>query len=319
MILKVSEVLDIFLLTLFLQVCYYITLMITSGNSPTPSSPQAIPGYQIVSKLGAGGMGVVFKANDVEAKRLVALKVLFPRAVKNPDLLNRFIKEAQLLIKFDHENIVKGYRYGHINNVHFFAMEYIEGPSVQDLINKQGSLGEELALNIIVRVAKALDYIEKQGILHRDIKPDNLLLTLQGTVKLCDLGFAQEITQKVVVDQTEFTSGTPQYMSPEQARGQLHLDIRSDIYSLGATLYHMVTGKVPFAGTDNLEVMAQQVLKELKSEEIKNRGFSPLTLYFIEKMMAKEKEIRYQNPAAVIEDIQSQIAGFKSLEYQPEE
>lgn len=331
---------------------------------------QGIPGYKIIRKIGVGGMAAVFKAIDVKTGRPAALKILLPQTAKNSVALKRFKRESELLTKFQHENIVKGYSYGKVASIYFLAMEYIEGESVQEMIDKQKILPEELALNIILQITRALDYIEKQGIIHRDIKPGNLLvmrlpdrragssnrrsvspdrragLHRRGSlvrkigagrsklpdhspkepvqaepvgrrvVKLCDLGFAQSIT--LAKGELETTDGTPQYMSPEQVQGKLDLDIRSDIYSLGATLYHMVTGKVPFAGTDNLEVMAKQVLETLKSAEIKNRSISPLTLYFIEKMMAKEKNVRYQSPAEVIEDIQNQLEGFKSLEYHSE-
>lgn len=288
-------------------------------RSSNPSEHQTIPGYQIQTKLGAGGMGVVFKAQDIKNKRVVALKILYPKTVQNSMLLTRFIREAQLLIRFNHPNIVKGYDAGSFKGIYFLAMEHVDGKSIAELIKEKEYLKEDLALDIILQTACALDYMENQGILHRDIKPDNLLfLNTTNRIKLCDLGFAQPIkcTTKTISSNT--TCGTPQYMSPEQAKGQTDLDIRSDIYSLGATLYHLITGKTPFKGKGNLEIMAKQVLEDLQSDEIKNRRLSPLTLYFIEKMMAKNKEIRYQNPREVIEDIQTQISGFKSLEYKSE-
>ena len=283
------------------------------------SAPQTIPGYQFQEKLGAGGMGVVFKAQDIKNNRIVALKILYPRTVQNKVLLTRFIREAQLLIKFNHPNIVKGYNAGSFKGMYFLAMEYVDGKSIAELIKEKGPVKEDLALDIILQTTRALDYMQNQGVLHRDIKPDNLLfLAITNTIKLCDLGFAQSIACSTTnTSSSDTTCGTPQYMSPEQARGQMDLDIRSDIYSLGATFYHLITGKTPFKGADNLEIMAKQVLEDLQSDEIKNRRLSPLTLYFIEKMMAKEKEIRYQNPREVIEDIQTQVSGYKSLEYKP--
>ncbi|MFH1227095.1 MAG: serine/threonine-protein kinase [Planctomycetota bacterium] len=294
--------------------------MAINQPQPAPSQNEAIPGYQIIGKLGSGGMGLVFKAKD-KNKRTVALKILYPKLSANKAYLDRFQREAELLIKFNHPNIVKGYHFGNAKGIYFLAMEYVNGNSVQDqIVEGQGFWADlpeddrsESSVNIILQVTRALDYIEKQGILHRDIKPDNLLLTDEGVVKLCDLGFAQPINiGKTTVSET--TSGTAAYMSPEQARGQADLDIRSDIYSLGATFYHMITGKMPFSGGDNIEVIAQVVLDSLKSDEIKNRKFPPLILYFIEKMMAKDKDIRYQSPAEIIEDIEAQWSGFKSLE-----
>ena len=288
---------------------------------------ETLPGYQILGKLGAGGMGVVFKALEVKNNRLVAIKMLYPKTARNIPLFYSFQRESSLLIKFNHSHIVKGYYVTPpegIKGIHYSVMEYVEGVSVQQLIDqaqdrakKMVGLVEELSLLIIMQVADALDYLQKQNILHRDIKPDNLLLNKKkGIIKLCDLGFAQPIvSENNQNEETTTTAGTIGYMSPEQSRGQTTIDIRSDIYSLGATLYHMITGKPPFSGTNNLEVMAQQVLSDIKSDEIKNRRISPLVLYFIEKMMAKEKEIRYQNPQEVITDISMQMNGFKSLEF----
>jgi serine/threonine-protein kinase len=285
---------------------------------PSKPEPQPIPGYQVLSKIASGGTALVFKAKDIKNNRLVALKILYPKTVENKTLLASFIKEAKLLIKFNHPNIVKGYNAGTFNQLYFLAMEYIEGKSVGELLKERGKLKEDLAIDIILQTAQALDYMQNQGIIHRDIKPDNLLyLDVTRILKLCDLGFAQQMDAGHR-SSSETTCGTPQYMSPEQAKGQSDLDVRSDIYSLGATLYHLVTGETPFKGSDNLEIMAKQVLDELQSGAIKNSRFSPLTLYFIEKMMAKEKEIRYQNAREVIEDIQTELSGFKSLEFNPE-
>ena len=305
----------------------------------TAEKSESLPGYRVLGKLGAGGMGIVFKALEIKTNRIVAIKMIFPRTVANPALFKSFQREAQLLIKFNHPNIIRGYYVtppAGVNGMHYLVMEYAAGDSVQNLIdqaqparpdgrsggeqaNQTAGLNDELALLIIMQAANALDYLQKNNILHRDIKPDNLLLDKKkGVVKLCDLGFAQDISQPTDQpnDKAVTTSGTIAYMSPEQARGQ-SADIRSDIYSLGATLYHMITGKTPFGSGSDMETMAKQVLANLQSDEIKNKGISPQVLYFIEKMMAKEKEIRYQSPQEVIVDIKSQMDGFKSLEFHP--
>jgi serine/threonine-protein kinase len=294
-----------------------------------PELSVSLPGYRIQGKLGAGGMGVVFKAQDIKTGRVVAIKMIFPKTAANPTLFLNFRREAELLIRFKHPNIIRGYYVTPaegVNGLHYLVMEYAEGDSIQALIDQAqaqagqaAGLNEELALLIIMQAANALDYLQKNNILHRDIKPDNLLLNKKlGQVKLCDLGFAQPISQpaETSYENASTTSGTIAYMSPEQARGQ-SADIRSDIYSLGATLYHMITGKTPFSGTSDLEIMAKQVMNNLRSAEIKNKGISPLVLYFIEKMMAKEKEIRYQTPDEIITDIKSQMEGFRSLEFHP--
>ncbi|MDQ7780382.1 MAG: serine/threonine-protein kinase, partial [Planctomycetota bacterium] len=283
--------------------------------------PDPIPGYKITGKLGMGGMATVFLALDSKNKnRQVALKILFPHHAKNELFLQRFVRESELLVKFDHVNIVKGYDHGTANSLHFLAMEYIEGRSVQNMLDEAGSLSEETSLDIVLQMARALAYIQDNGIVHRDVKPDNVLVTPDGVVKLCDLGFAKPLggpAAGAVVE--EVTCGTPQYMSPEQAQGEAALDIRSDIYALGATLYHMAVGKLPFSGSDNQEIMAKQVLESLDSAEVKSRKISKHMHYFIERMMSKDKDFRYQSPHEMVEDIETQMEGWRTLQFNPEE
>lgn len=287
-----------------------------ASGASNPQEP--IPGYVIVGKLGAGGMASVFKAIDRKnGEREVALKILYPHHAKNELFLRRFQREAELLTKFDHANIVKGYAYGSTGPLHWLVMELLNGRSVQSILDERGRFKESEALDIIVQIAKALEYMEGKGIVHRDIKPDNIIMQEDGAIKLIDLGFAKAIGESET--EQDVTCGTPQYMSPEQAQGRAELDVRSDIYSLGATLYHLVLGEVPFSGSDNMEIMAQQVLAELKSSKVKGGSISRHMHFFIEKMMAKEVEIRYQTPREAIEDIESQMEGLRTLEFNPEE
>jgi serine/threonine-protein kinase len=180
------------------------------------------------------------------------------------------------------------------------------------------TFNEDAALYIILQAARALEFMRTQNILHRDIKPGNIMLTRENTVKLIDLGFAT-IVGGETGGESDSTLGTVQYISPEQARGQTDLDVRSDIYSLGATLYQLVVGELPFSGEDSEEIMAKQILESLSSPALKNRGkISPHMHYFIEKMMAKEREIRYQSPLELIEDIENTIRGKKTLTYRPD-
>jgi serine/threonine protein kinase len=289
-----------------------------ADTSKKPAPPQdPIPGYKIVGKLGSGGIATVFKAIDAAKGGDIALKIMYPHHVKNELFRNRFVRESELLCKFEHENIVKGYASGCSSGLYWLAMELVDGESIQNLLDKSGTLSEDDALRIIVQIAEAIEYMQSQSVVHRDIKPDNVLITRDGTVKLIDLGFAKPMG--AAEGQGDLTCGTPQYMSPEQAQGQRDLDVRSDIYALGATLYHVVLGKTPFAGTDSLEVMAKQVIEDLATAETKGGKISRHMHYFIEKLMAKEKDIRYQSPRELIEDIETQMAGMKSLEFHPED
>lgn len=311
----------------------------TAAPAPTGKAPaEPIPGYRVVGKIGVGGMAAVFRAEAVDDGRPLALKILLPHQAKNPISRDRFVREAELLTRFDHPNIVKGHRSGVHNGLYFVVMELIDGLSVQEILDRlqevptarqsrtpaamgegaaEGPVGmaEDQALEIILQAARALAYMEEQGAVHRDVKPGNLMITRQGGVKLCDLGFAQPIAGGLAAfGEADVTCGTPQYMSPEQASGRRDVDIRSDIYALGATLYHMVLGDVPFKGADSLDVMAKQVLTELYTPGVKQR-LSRHMHYFIEKMMAKEKDIRYQSPQEMAEDIGAQITGLRSLQF----
>ncbi len=288
------------------------------AGAPNPQEP--IPGYRIVGKLGMGGTAAVFLAEDRRhGDRKVALKIIQPARAKDEKTLLAFLREAELLCAFDHPNLVKGYDKGRMGPLAYVVMEYLEGESVQDVIEREKHMPEARSLEIILEAAKAIEYMQSQGIVHRDIKPGNIMVLKDGAIKLCDLGFALEIGSIAPEEDGQTTSGTVQYMSPEQARGQSDIDIRADIYSLGASLYHMIMGELPFSGGDSLEVMAKQVMEALNSTEIKNRRISRHMHYFIERMMSKEKDLRYATPRELIDDINEQLEGFRSLEYRPDE
>ncbi|MCC6740449.1 MAG: serine/threonine protein kinase [Planctomycetia bacterium] len=295
----------------------YQLLLGELGAPPTKSfAADPVPGFKITGKLGTGGMAIVYRATDTMQGDEVALKVMKPAHMANPRFVAQFHRESELLEKYDHPNIVKGYQHGKVNGLEYCAMEMVDGPSMREIVEKEGPLTEEQALKYTIQVAEAVEYTHKQGIVHRDIKPENILLDPQDNVKLIDLGFAKPIGSQEEPEGT--TSGTPQYMSPEQAQGQASIDVRSDLYSLGATLYHMVLGDVPFKGGDNMEVMAAQVLNDLQASETKSGKISKMMHYFLERSMAKDKEIRYQTPREMIDDMRSQWEGMKSMEFNPE-
>jgi serine/threonine-protein kinase len=296
----------------------YQLLMHEAGGPTTKSvSLEPVPGFKITGKLGVGGMATVYRATDTMSQEEVALKIMKPAHMVNPRFVAQFHREAELLEKYQHKNLVKGYQHGKVNGLEYFAMELVDGPSMREIVEKEGPLPEEAALRYTIQVAEGVQYTHKMGIVHRDIKPENILINSEDEVKLIDLGFAKPIGVQEEPEGT--TSGTPQYMSPEQAQGQVSVDVRSDLYSLGASLYHMVLGDVPFKGGDNMEVMAAQVLQDLQTSETKGGKISKLMHYFIEKLMAKDKEIRYQTPAEAIEDMKGQWEGMKSLEFNPDD
>jgi serine/threonine-protein kinase len=286
----------------------------------TADPKEPVPGFRIVGKLGTGGTSTVFLAEQTkEGNRRVALKILHPSKANDPRALARFLRESQLLVSLDHPNLVKGYAHGRHGPLVFLAMEFLEGETALDVVDREGGFAEARAVEITLQTAEVLAYLQGRGLVHCDIKPGNIMILKDGRAKLLDLGFAKPVAGSAVGPASETTSGTAQYMSPEQARGQADLDARADIYSLGASLYHMVMGEVPFSGGDSVEVMAKQVLEALNSSEIKNRRISKHLHYFIERMMTKDKALRYQTPKELIEDIRSQMEGFSSLEYKPED
>lgn len=287
-----------------------------------------LPGFEMVGIAGRGGTAIVVRARDKKGGRDVAIKVLRRELEGDAKAKSAFLREAKLLIGLRHENIVAGEKVGTVHGRLVFLQEYVDGRSLLDLLKDGQPFGEDAALYIVLQVARALRYLAQNGVVHRDVKPANVLITARNEVKLIDLGFAASIGEHApTVDSSggdvagaagATTVGTVAYISPEQARGQSDLDVRSDIYSLGATLYQLVAGELPFSGHDNQEVLAAQILASLSSEVLKSRKISPHMHYFIEKMMAKEREVRYQTPDELIADIEEQIRGKKSAEFRPE-
>ncbi len=276
------------------------------------SHRRAIDGYEIEEKIGRGGTSMVYRARRLQDDLICAMKILYPHHTRVQRLVDGFVKEGELVQSLNHENIVAGYDTNQSNNLYYMALEYVEGVSVKSVIDAKGLLSEDLALHIIVQVARALNYMATQGITHRDIKPGNILVDSQGTIKLCDLGFAISADE----EQEGWTMGTAQYISPEQVGGQGVCDVRSDIYSLGATLYHMVIGEIPFDNVNLQELIAKGTLeREIKS--IKVRNLSPHIHYFLEKMMANDREIRYESADELIEDIEITVLGNKELAFDP--
>jgi serine/threonine-protein kinase len=202
-----------------------------------------IPGYKILGKLGAGAMAIVYKAQQLSLNRMVAIKVLPKRFSENPEYVERFYKEGQAAGKLNHNNIVQAFDVGEAGGYHYFVMEYVEGKTLYDDLSAGKVFAEEDALDVIIQVAHALAHAHGCGLVHRDVKPKNIIIDTAGTVKLADMGLARETTD-IEAARTEAGKayGTPYYIAPEQIRGEIDIDGRADIYGLGATFYHLVTG-----------------------------------------------------------------------------
>ncbi len=268
-----------------------------------------IPGYEILSRIGQGAMGAVFKARQVSMDRIVAIKVLSGKYSKDRAFVDRFVREARAVARLNHENVISGFDVGESNGVHYFVMEFIDGTPVSSLLRKQGRVDERRCLEIAQQIARALAHAHKHGIVHRDVKPENIMITSGGVAKLCDLGLAKQAKEDAGVTMDGMSVGTPNYISPEQARGEERIDIRTDIYSLGASLYHMATGTTPFTGANPMVVMTKHVTEFPEPPRKRFAGLSEGFNNLVLKMMEKRREDRPQTPDALIADIELLLRG----------
>jgi len=271
-----------------------------------------IPGYQILARLGKGSMGIVYKARQTSVDRIVAVKVLLDALAKNKEFIKRFEREAKIAAKLQHNNIVNAIDAGQIDGHHFFVMEYVEGATIKDELDQNKVFDEKVAIRVILAVAEAMKHAHQRGLIHRDIKPENIILCKDGNVKLADLGLARlTADEKWAMAEAGMAIGTPYYISPEQVRGQVDVDIRGDIYSLGATFYHMVTGRVPYPGETPNEVMKKHVDKNVAlvpPDHVNTRLSSGLGMV-VETMLAKNRDNRYPNPDDLILDLKCLLQG----------
>ncbi len=267
---------------------------------------QAISGYKVLEKLGAGAMATVFKARQLSLDRLVAIKILPRKFSGNKQFIERFYAEGRVAAQLNHPNIVQAYDVGQSGEFHYFVMEYVEGGTVHDAIAANKRFKEKEAVEIAIAVGEALEHAHDKGLIHRDVKPKNVMLTKQGVVKLADLGLARAIDDKeAAMAEAGKAYGTPYYISPEQIRGEVTIGQQADIYSLGATLYHMVTGNVPFNGKNPTEVMQKHLKSPLVPPDHVNPQLSAGISEVIEKMMAKSRKDRYKNCADLLTDLRA--------------
>jgi len=267
-----------------------------------------IANYRLLSKIGAGSMGVVYRAKHVQSGQDVALKILLKRFYADPEYLERFYREAQASAQLSHPNLIRAIEAGKSKEgYHFFAMEYVDGETVQAVVDREETIPERRAIEISIQVARALEHASSRGIVHRDIKPDNLMLSKSGAIKVADFGLARETDSSVT--QTGIALGTPHYMSPEQVRGEHSVDIRSDIYSLGASLYHMVTGSPPFVGTSAAVVITKHLSEQVTHPQEKNPRLSDSICKIMLRMMEKEQVDRYQSAADLLGDLEMLAKG----------
>jgi serine/threonine-protein kinase len=271
---------------------------------------QQVPGYQLLQKIGRGSMGTVYKARQLSMDRLVAVKVLQPHMASKPGFLERFTREAHLAAKLSSNNVVQAIDVGSAGNNHYFVMEYVEGTTIKQELEKGKIYAENEAVEIVLQIAQALQQAHRRQLVHRDIKPANIILTPEGIAKLADLGMARDTGDRELARAEKGVAmGTPFYISPEQVRGREDLDSRVDIYSLGATFYHMVTGQPPFPGPGVEAVLRAHLQEELTPPDHLNTTLSAGLGEVVEFMMAKDRRQRYRTPDDLILDLECLLNG----------
>ena len=273
-----------------------------------------IPGYKVLGKLGSGAMAVVYKAKQLSLDRVVAIKVLPKKFVQKSDYVERFYKEGRIAAKLNHNNIVQAIDVGEVGGLYYFVMEFVEGKTLYDDLAKGKIFSETEALEIILQLARALSHAHSLGLIHRDVKPKNIMINKDGVVKLADMGLARETSDiKAAKHEQGKAFGTPYYIAPEQIRGLVDIDGRADIYALGATLFHMVTGRVPFEANSPSEVMKKHLKEPLTPPDHINTALSAGVSEVIETMMTKNRDERYKTMEEVITDLEAVLEGRPPL------
>jgi serine/threonine protein kinase len=276
------------------------------SNAKDAAGDRQIGHYRIVRLLGRGGMGHVYLAIDTTLDRPVALKVVRAELTANPSNLERFGREARAVARLNHPHIVQIYEFGQHEGMPFYAMEYVEGKTLANVIEERGAMPVNEAVALMLDAADALDYALGQHVVHRDIKPGNMLITRDGQFKLVDFGLSRCLEGDIDLTQSGAVIGSPFYMSPEQSKGE-KADHRSDIYSLGVTFYHMLTGQRPFEATSPLAVMLKHIQEPMPEPQILKDLLDGHVLPVLTRMFAKNPADRYQDYAELRRDLRALV------------
>ena len=260
--------------------------------------------YELLEVIGEGGMAVVYKARDKKLNRLVAVKILKKEFADNKDISEKFKKEATAIANLSDMNIVNVLDVGHEDedNIDYFVMELVEGKTLKEIILSNGKISWSTASTIAIQVAKALDCAHRNGIIHRDVKPQNILITEHGDVKVTDFGIAKSATSSTITNTTTIM-GSAHYLSPEQAKGTF-IDYRTDLYSLGIVLYEMVTAKLPFDGESPVTIALKHIQQDPIEPKKLNDAIPESLNNFILKAISKDPILRYQTAKEMISDLQ---------------
>ena len=259
--------------------------------------------YQLLRKVGDGGMAFVYEAKDKSLNRIVAVKVLRPEFGDDEDFLKKFRREAEAIASVSHPNIVSIYDVGEDRNVNYIVMEFIDGKNLKDIIRSEGILDEYTALEITKQIAKALSLAHRKGIIHRDIKPHNILISNEGRiVKVADFGIAKAVSNSTMTNVGNII-GSVHYFSPEQAKGR-SVTSNTDLYSLGIVLFEMLTGRLPFRGDSPISIALQHINDDIEFTDEEKTRIPQSVRTIIRKLTEKSVENRYQNADEVIDDIE---------------
>ena len=256
--------------------------------------------YELFERIGEGGMSVVYKAKDKLLNRFVAIKILKPQFINDSKFIDSFRRESQAAASMSHPNIVNIYDVGREGNIHYIVMELIEGRTLSDYIKEQGPMSYPKVIALSKQIAAALAFAHKNHIIHRDVKPHNVMITPNGTAKITDFGIAKAVNAATIVDNTEGIIGSVHYFSPEQARGG-YVDEKSDIYSLGIVMYEMLTGRVPFDGDNPVNIALMHINGEMIPPSKLVPGVPPALEHIILKCTDKYPVNRYASAEELIE------------------
>ena len=287
-----------------------------SDTAPAPGAPPGLPErigpYRVLDLLGAGGMGRVHRALDEALDREVALKTLLPALAADGDFVARFSREARAAASLNHPNITQIYATGQDGAIPWFSMELIRGQSLDTLARDHGPIDPYEAASYMRQAAMGLRHAAQKGLIHRDVKPSNLMLTADGVVKITDFGLAKAAHTDTRLTATGEVLGSPGYISPEQAQGQ-PIDLRSDIYSLGATFYHVLTGRLPFLAPTAVAMILKHMNEPLKSPRAIDARIPFPIASIVQKMMAKRPGERFQDYDALLRDLDRALAETQAI------
>ena len=262
-----------------------------------------IEGFVLEQRIGSGGMGTIFKATQKSLNRRVAVKILSTEVADSPTQRRRFVQEAHLLAQLQHPNLVQCYDIGESSGLVYIVMELVEGRNGRELLEEQGPYSQDLASALIAHCLEGMGHYHAKQIIHRDLKPENILVTENKIAKLADLGLSKQLTNDMFLTRVGKTVGTPLYISPELAQGDTDVDIRADIYSLGATFYHLCCGRPPFVGSSAVDILTKHVQESPIRPSKLNRSLSRPFEQLLLKMLEKSPKKRFATPADALAEL----------------